>query len=152
ATLIQQYFSLETADTGGVGGTLAANALSLAAMHATLDEVLTEAAFTTMTALGARYEQGVNSVIEQHDIPWHSVRIGCRVEYLFVHERPRNGAQAAAAMDHELDAFMHLYALNRGILLTPFHLMALMSPTLTEADVDAHTTVFRSAVEELFGR
>lgn len=152
ATLIQQYFSLETADTGGVGGTLAANALSLAAMHATLDEVLTEAAFTTMIALGARYEQGVNSVIEQHDIPWHSVRIGCRVEYLFVHERPRNGAQAAAAMDHELDAFMHLYALNRGILLTPFHLMALMSPTLTEADVDAHTTVFRSAVEELFGR
>jgi glutamate-1-semialdehyde 2,1-aminomutase len=152
ATLIQQYFSLETADTGGVGGTLAANALSLAAMRATLDEVLTETAFTTMIALGARYEQGVNSVIEQHDIPWHSVRIGCRVEYLFVRERPRNGAQAAAAMDHELDAFMHLYALNRGILLTPFHLMALMSPTLTEADVDAHTAVFRSAVEELFGR
>jgi glutamate-1-semialdehyde 2,1-aminomutase len=152
ATRAQQYFSLETADTGGVGGTLAANALSLAAMHATLDEVLTEEAFATMIALGARYEQGVNSVIAEHDIPWHSVRIGCRVEYLFVRERPRNGGQAAAAMDHELDAFMHLYALNRGILLTPFHLMALMSPTLTEADVDAHTAVFRSAVEELFGR
>jgi glutamate-1-semialdehyde 2,1-aminomutase len=150
ATLVQQYFDLETADTGGVGGTLAANALSLAAMHATLEEVLTERAFATMIALGERYEQGVNATIEVYDLPWHAVRIGCRVEYLFTRDRPRNGAQAAAAMNHDLDAFMHLYALNRGILLTPFHMMALMSPTLSEADVDAHSAMFGAAVEELF--
>jgi glutamate-1-semialdehyde 2,1-aminomutase len=140
----------DTLDIGGVGGTLAANMLSVAAMHATLDEVLTEQAFARMIALGERYEQGVNGVIAAFDTPWHVVRIGCRVEYLFVRERPRNGAEAAAALDHELDAFMHLYALNRGVLLTPFHLMALMSPTLLEQDVDTHTAVFRSAVEELF--
>jgi glutamate-1-semialdehyde 2,1-aminomutase len=140
----------ETLDIGGVGGTLAANMLSLAAMRATLDEVLTDEAFAHMIGLGERYEQGVNGVIAAFDAPWHAVRIGCRVEYLFVREQPRNGAEAAAVLDHALDAFMHLYALNRGILLTPFHLMALMSPTLTEHDVDAHTTVFRSAVEELF--
>jgi glutamate-1-semialdehyde 2,1-aminomutase len=151
ATLVQQYFDLETADTGGVGGTLAANALSLAAMHATLEEVLTERAFATMIALGERYEQGVNATIEEYDLLWHAVRIGCRVEYLFTRDRPRNGAQAAAAMNHDLDAFMHLYALNRGILLTPFHMMALMSPTLSEANVDAHSAMFLAAVEELFG-
>jgi glutamate-1-semialdehyde 2,1-aminomutase len=68
-----------------------------------------------------------------------------------VRERPRNGAEAAAAMDRDLDAFMHLYALNRGVLLTPFHMMALMSPATTEADVDRHTEVFRQAVGEMFG-
>ena len=46
---------------------------------------------------------------------------------------------------------MHLYALNRGILMTPFHNMALMSPATTEADVDRHTEVFAAAVDELLG-
>jgi glutamate-1-semialdehyde 2,1-aminomutase len=150
AAQVMDHVDPEKVGVGGGGGTLAANILSLAAMRATLDEVLTEAAFTRMIALGARYEQGVTGVIEEFDIPWHAVRIGCRVEYLFVRERPRNGAGAAAVKDGDLDAFMHLYALNRGILLTPFHMMALMSPTLTEADVDAYMSVFRSAVEELF--
>jgi glutamate-1-semialdehyde 2,1-aminomutase len=141
----------EAADTAGVGGTLAANALSLAAMRATLGEVLTEGAFARMIALGERYEQGINATIRDFDLPWHAVRIGCRVEYLFVRERPRTGAQAAAALDHDLDTFMHLYTLNRGILLTPFHMMALMAPSLTDADVDTHTAVFRAAISELFG-
>jgi glutamate-1-semialdehyde 2,1-aminomutase len=52
-------------------------------------------------------------------------------------------------MDFELERFMHLYALNRGILLTPFHNMALMSPATTAEDVDLHTQVFNSAVREL---
>jgi glutamate-1-semialdehyde 2,1-aminomutase len=141
----------EEADVGGVGGTLAANVLSLAAMRATLSEVLTEQAFERMIALGERFEAGVQGVIDEHSLPWHVVRIGCRVEYLFRPERAVTGAEAAAGADPELDRFIHLYALNRGILLTPFHNMALMSPATTEADVDRHTEVFEAAARELTG-
>jgi glutamate-1-semialdehyde 2,1-aminomutase len=142
----------ERADTGGIGGTVAANVLSLAATRATLDEVLTEEAFEHMIALGERFEAGVAEVIERHDLPWHVTRLGCRVEYLFRRERPRNGTEAAAGGNPELDRLIHLYALNRGILLTPFHNMALMSPATTEADVDLHTKVFEEAAGELAGR
>jgi glutamate-1-semialdehyde 2,1-aminomutase len=139
----------DAADVGGVGGTLAGNPLSCAAMRATLGEVLTDAAFEHMIGLGERFERGVAAAIAEHDMPWHVVRVGCRSEYLFAPDRPRSGAEAAAIMDHELDAYMHLYALNRGVLLTPFHMMALMSPATTVADVDRHSDVFREAVAEL---
>jgi len=139
----------EVSDVGGVGGTLAANVLSVAAMRATLSEVLTEEAFEHMIALGERFEAGVQQVIDDNALPWHVVRIGCRIEYLFHPERARTGAEAAAAGDSELDSFIHLYALNRRILLTPFHNMALMSPATTEADVDLHTEVLGAAAREL---
>ncbi len=83
-------------DVGGIGGTLAGKALSLAAMRATFGEVMTDAAFVQMIALGERFEQGVRGVIESRELPWHVVRLGCRVEYLFRPERARNGAEAAA--------------------------------------------------------
>jgi glutamate-1-semialdehyde 2,1-aminomutase len=140
---------LEDVDVGGVGGTLAANALSLAAMRATLGEVLTAEAFERMTPLARRWTEGVEVGIAEAGMPWHVTRLGCRAEYLFGPDRPRNGAEAHAAGNFELERYMHLYALNRGILLTPFHNMALMSPVTTEADVDRHTEVFREAVLEL---
>ncbi|HUG03353.1 MAG TPA: aspartate aminotransferase family protein [Steroidobacteraceae bacterium] len=136
-------------DVGGIGGTLAGNALSLAAMRATLGEVMTDAAFVRMIALGERFEQGVRGVIESRELPWHVVRLGCRVEYLFRAERARNGAEAAAGQDDAIDAFIHLYLLNRGILMTPFHNMALMSPATTAADVDRHTQLFSEMAAEL---
>jgi len=139
----------ERADVGGIGGTVAANVLSLAATRATLAEVLTDEAFERMIALGERFEAGVAGVIERHGLPWHVTRLGCRVEYLFGPERPRTGSEAAAGGDPLLDRLIHLYALNRGILLTPFHNMALMSPATTEADVDLHTEVFDEAASEL---
>ncbi|MFL5949525.1 MAG: transaminase [Gaiellaceae bacterium] len=139
----------ERADVGGIGGTVAANVLSLAATRATLAEVLTEEAFERMIALGERFERGVADGIERHGLPWHVTRLGCRVEYLFRPERPRNGSEAAAGGNALLDRLIHLYALNRGILLTPFHNMALMSPATTAADVDRHTQVFEEAAAEL---
>jgi glutamate-1-semialdehyde 2,1-aminomutase len=141
----------ELADIGGIGGTLAANVLSLAAMRATLSEVLTEPAFEGMIELGERFEAGVRQVIDEHGLPWHVTRLGCRVEYLFHPERARTGAQAAAAGDAALDRFIHLYALNRGILLTPFHNMALMSPATGAEDVDRHTEMLDAAARELAG-
>jgi glutamate-1-semialdehyde 2,1-aminomutase len=140
---------LETTDVGGIGGTLAANALSLAAARATLEEVLTDEAFAHMTAMAERFEAGVNEAIASHGVPWNSVRLGCRVEYHFQADPPRNGSEAKQADDQMLGRFMHLHALNRGILLTPFHNMALMCPDTVEADIDAHTAAFDEAVAAL---
>jgi glutamate-1-semialdehyde 2,1-aminomutase len=139
------------ADVGGVGGTLAGNALSLAAMRATLGEVMTDEAFERMIGLGERFEAGVQDVIASRELPWHVVRLGCRVEYLFRPEAARTGAEAAAGQDEEVDPFIHLYLLNRGILMTPFHNMALMSPATTAEDVDRHTEVYAQMADELIG-
>ena len=142
---------LEDVDLGGIGGTLAGNALSLAAARATLTEVLTDEAFARMLPLGARWADGVASVLADSGVPWHVTRLGCRAEYGFAPVPPRHGAEAAAADDFALQTFLHLHALNRDLLLTPFHNMALMCPATTAADVDRHTAAFRGAVADLLG-
>ena len=138
-------------DVGGVGGTLAGNALSLAAARATLGEVLTEEAFERMIALAERYTAGVEEVLRSRRVPWNIVQLGARAEYRFTPQPPRNGGESAAAHDGELDAYMHVYLMNREVLITPFHNMALMCPATVEADVDRHTEVFAAAVDELIG-
>jgi glutamate-1-semialdehyde 2,1-aminomutase len=149
ALCINDHMSLEDCDTGGIGGTLAGNALSLAAMRATLQKVLTKDAFDRMIPLAERWTEGVAKAIADFGLPWNVTRLGCRAEYLFAPRTPKNGTQAHDAMDFELERFMHLYAMNRGILLTPFHNMALMSPVTTKEDIDQHTKVFREAAREL---
>ena len=143
--------TLEDADVGGIGGTLSGNALSLAAVRATLGEVLTDEAFARMIPLAERWERGVAEVIAANEALWHVTRLGCRAEYHFRPTPPRTGAEQWAAGDFELERYLHLHALNRGILLTPFHNMALVCPATTEADVDRHTEAFAEAVEALFG-
>jgi glutamate-1-semialdehyde 2,1-aminomutase len=149
AEKITHRIHLEDCDTGGIGGTLAGNALSLAAIRATLEHVLTPQAFARMIPLAQRFAKGIAGAIETVNLPWHVTRLGCRAEYLFRPNPPRNGGEAAATADFDLERYMHLYALNRGVLLTPFHNMALMSPATTDADVDLHTRIFESAVREL---
>ena len=137
------------ADVGGIGGTLAGYALSLAAIRATLGEVLTEDAFARMIPLAERWEAGVNEVIGRRRVPWHVTRLGARAEYHFLATPPRDGAEQAAHADHELERYLHLAVMNRGVLMTPFHNMALMSPATTESDVDRHTAAFDEAVAAL---
>ncbi len=136
----------DLSDTGGIGGTLAGNALAVAAMRATLGEVLTEAAYARMIPLAERFAAGVEGIIAELELPWIVKRLGARAEYWFRATAPRNGGEAAAAIDGELDRYMHLAALNRGVLMTPFHNMALISPATTAADVDLHTEVFRESL------
>jgi glutamate-1-semialdehyde 2,1-aminomutase len=138
-------------DTGGVGGTLAGNALSAAATRATLGEVLTDEAFDGMIAVATRFTAGVQSVLDSRYLPWTIVQLGARAEYRFCPEPPRTGGQSEAAADTELDEYLHLYMVNRGILMTPFHNMALMCPATTDADADAHTATFAAAADELLG-
>ena len=151
ADRIRAATTVEEADTGGIGGTLAGNALSLAAMRATLEHVLTEEAYTRTIPLARRFAEGIEGVIAEHRLPWHVTQLGCRAEYWFRETPPKNGAEAAASIDPELDRYMHLAAFNRGILMTPFHNMALICPATTEADIDLHTHVFRESVEALLG-
>jgi len=147
--VMSRFDRMHVTDVGGIGGTLSGNALSLAAMRATLEYVLTEEAFHRMSSLAERWTAGVKTAIDRSGLPWEVQRLGARAEYWFTPEPPRTGAEAAAADDHPLARLMHLYALNRGILLTPFHNMALMSPATTEDDVDAHSSVFAQAAAEL---
>lgn len=149
AAAIKAHPEADIIDVGGVGGTLAGNSLSMAAMRATLSEVLTDAAFEEMIKLCDRYTEQVNSVLAKYDIPWSISQVGARAEYRFTKPAPVNGTQSAKASDDELDEFMHLFMCNRGILMTPFHNMALMCPTTTAAEVDQHAQLFEEAIREL---
>ena len=151
AAAIADRVQLDEIDTGGIGGTLAGNALSLAAMRATLTEVLTPAAFEQMIVLGTRWCDGVDAAIKEFNLPWHCNRLGARGEYVFRSSAPRTGREAADAGDFELEQYIHLRLLNDGFLLTPFHNMALMSPATTIVDVDAHTEAFRKVCADLVG-
>jgi glutamate-1-semialdehyde 2,1-aminomutase len=151
AQRISARIHLEDCDVGGIGGTLAGNALSLAAMRATLEHILTAKNFEKMVALAKRFNDGVSSEIKKHGLPWNVQRLGCRAEYTFCQKPPRNGGESAAAADFDLERFLHLYALNRGVLLTPFHNMALMCPDTTEKDIDQHTKLFAEVASELVG-
>ncbi|HEY7028668.1 MAG TPA: aspartate aminotransferase family protein [Gemmatimonadales bacterium] len=151
AKALESRIPVSDCDTGGIGGTLAGNSLSLAAMRATLERVLTPESYRRTIPLADRFRAGVESVIAEFELPWIVKQLGCRAEYWFRPAPPRNGGEAAAAVDVELDRYMHLAALNRGILLTPFHSMALIAPSVTEEDIDRHTTVFRESVEALVG-
>jgi glutamate-1-semialdehyde 2,1-aminomutase len=137
------------ADTGGIGGTLAANALSLAAMKVTLEHVLTEEAYTRMIPLAETFEKDVQTIMQKYSLPWHVTRVGCRVEYLFRPNAAKNGSEAMAGQDALLDPLIHLYMLNRGVLLTPFHNMALMSPVTTLEQVKRHGEVLEEAIQKL---
>jgi len=142
---------LDLVDMGGVGGTLAGNPLSVAATRATLEHVLTDEAFVQMIDTATYFAIGVQSVIDRYSLPWSLSQLGARAEYRFANPAPRNGTESAASADGELEDLIHLFLLNRGVLLTPFHNMALMSPVTTRADVDLHHEVFGALIAELAG-
>ena len=151
AGAIKARVEIEKIDTGGIGGTLAGNILALAAMRATLTDVLTEANFAKMVALGDRWSDGVDAAIKEFDLDWHCNRLGARGEYIFKGKAPRTGKEAADSGDFALEQYIHLRLLNDGFLLTPFHNMALMCPDTTQEDVDAHTAAFRAMCADLVG-
>ena len=149
AESIKSMVELEIIDTGGIGGTLAGNALSLASMRATLTQVLTQENFNRMIELGTRWSDGVDAAIQEFKLPWTCNRLGARGEYMFGETAPVTGADANNAGDFELEQYIHLRMLNDGFLITPFHNMALMCPDTTTADVDAHTKAFHTMCAEL---
>ena len=146
AAQVAEHVEADLVDVGGVGGTLAGNVLSTAAMRATLGEVLTDAAFEHMIALATRFREGVEATLVEFDVPWSVAQLGARAEYRFTRPAPLTGSESAAAHDDLLEEYLHLFMSNRGVLMTPFHNMALMCPDTSASDVDLHTTLFREAV------
>ncbi|MFM6966899.1 MAG: transaminase, partial [Rhodoluna sp.] len=151
AAKVLERTDLDLVDMGGVGGTLAGNPLQVAAMRATLESVLTEDAFEKMIDLATYFTDGVNSLFEKYELPWAINQLGARAEYRFAKPYPITGTAAYESADGELEDFLHLYLANRGVLLTPFHNMALMCPTTTKDDVDRHHEVFEAAISALVG-
>lgn len=151
AAKVLERTDLDLVDMGGVGGTLAGNPLQVAAMRATLESVLTEDAFEKMIDLATYFTDGVNNLFDEYDLPWSINQLGARAEYRFARPYPITGTAAFESADGELEDFLHLYLANRGVLLTPFHNMALMCPTTTKEDVDRHHEVFEAAIQALVG-
>jgi glutamate-1-semialdehyde 2,1-aminomutase len=138
-------------DVGGVGGTLAGNAMSLAAMRAVLGEVLTDEVFAPMEQLATQFANGIQETIDRYQVPWSVSQLGTRCEYRFMNPAPRNGGESVASIDADLEDYLHLFGVNRGVLITPFHNMALMCPATTAEDVTRHQVMFDDAVAALVG-
>ncbi len=133
----------------GIGTTLSANALSITAMHAMLGQVITRAAYAQMQAMASRLVAGLQSVIAEKSLGWHVTNVGARVEFVCSASVPQNGSEARAIMDHNLESAIHLYLVNRGILLAPFHNMMLLSPVTSSAQVDRLLQEMSNAIGEL---
>jgi glutamate-1-semialdehyde 2,1-aminomutase len=151
AARVLERTDLDLIDMGGVGGTLAGNPLQVAAMRATLEKVLTDEAFEKMIDTATYFTDGVQAIFDRYDLPWAINQLGARAEYRFAKPYPRTGTAAHESADGELEDYIHLYLANRGIMITPFHNMALMCPTTTKADVDVHQEHFEACVRELLG-
>jgi glutamate-1-semialdehyde 2,1-aminomutase len=136
-------------DVGGVGGTLAGNALSITAMRSTLEHVLTDDTWPRMIDLATEFRAGVEKAVADFDLPWSCTQLGARAEYRFMNPSPINGTQSAESSDPELEEYFHLYTANRGVLITPFHNMALMCRDTQLSDVEKHSELFYAACQEL---
>lgn len=146
---LKEVLDYETCDTSGIGGTLSGNPMSVVAMKSSLENILTEKNYEKMTELATILSNDIKSIINKYQLPWCVVQLGCRVEYWFCDKEPNNGTLAAKAHDPLLFKFMHLFFLNRGILITPFHNMVLVSPNTSIEDIKLHGKVFEDAVKKL---
>jgi glutamate-1-semialdehyde aminotransferase len=150
AEAMEPSHKLQALELTGTGSTLSGSQLAVAAVRATLENLLSDTDFDRMRYLAGRFGDAVVNVASSAGLNWSATALGGRVEYAFG-PPARNGQSAVDATDPALEEFLHLWALNRGVLMTPFHNMALMSPATTERDVDVHTRVFEDAVAALTG-
>src|SRR5208337_385030 len=133
----------------GFGGTLPGSALQVAAVRAALSAVLTEANFRKMISLAEELAADARAVVARHRLPWHIAQSGARVETMWMARPPVNASEVAKSRDGTLEALLHVYFLNRGILITPFHSMLLMCPATSAADIARYSAVFSSFCREL---
>jgi len=133
----------------GIGTTLSGNLMTIAAIYATLAETATEAAYGHMLSLASLLEQQLSTSIKAHNLPWNITRLGARLELQFCENIPINARQARGAQNDILESAIHLYLLNRGVLLTPFHNMMLVCPVTSQDDVNKLMQAFNDCLKEL---
>ena len=133
----------------GMGTTLSANPMQFACLRATLAEVMTPKAYDGMETLAKRLVTGLQNAIQTHNLPWHALRVGARVEFICAPGPLHNGAQAARAHQPQVEAALHTALLNRGCLIAPFHNMMLISPATKKRQVYALIAAFTEILTEL---
>lgn len=146
---LQRVWRERGAGHSGLGTTLSANLLSLAALEATLRELMTPAAYAHMGRQAQQLERGLGTLLRARATGWHVVRVGARLEIGYGARAPRTAVESEAAMRPGLEHALHLYLLNRGVLLTPFHNMMLLSPATQAAEVDRLLAALDAALAEL---
>jgi glutamate-1-semialdehyde 2,1-aminomutase len=143
------YDRARSAGHSGMGTTLSANPLQLAAMRATLEEVMTAENYAHMEALAERLALGLGEAVAARGLPWHVVRVGARVEFVCAPGPLLNGAEAENAHQPALEAAIHVALANRGCLIAPFHNMMLVSPATKEKQVERLVAAFADVLGEL---
>jgi Glutamate-1-semialdehyde aminotransferase len=133
----------------GIGTTLSANALQLAAMRATLEHVMTPAAYSHMERLAGVLALNLEQAVDEYGLPWHVVRVGARVEFVCAPGPLRNGSEAEAAHAPALERAVHLSLLNAGCLIAPFHNMMLVCPATTDDQVGVLSEAFENVLARL---
>lgn len=133
----------------GIGTTLSANALAITAMDVMLGEVITPTAYDAMLRGAARLVTGLEREIAAASLDWHVTQVGARVEFLTCPVPPRSGGEAKAAMHPALEAAIHIFLANRGILLAPFHNMMLVSPVTGDDQIDRLVGGFADCIKAL---
>lgn len=133
----------------GIGTTLSGNMMTLAAIHATLTETATDEAYSHMLTLAELLEQQLTASLESHKLPWNITRLGARLELQFCEKPPHNAQTARLAQNDALESAIHLYLLNRGVLLTPFHNMMLVCPATNQEDIKQLLQEFNACLTEL---
>jgi glutamate-1-semialdehyde 2,1-aminomutase len=149
AKRMEHLLATKPAGHSGMGTTLAANALATAALVASLESVMTETAYEHMLQLSETLAEGLKQRIARHALPWHVTSVGARSELIFTANPPRTARESLAATDSALERLLHLYLLNRGVLVTPFHNMMLASPATTRAQVDLLLAGFDQFLDEI---
>ena len=150
AARLETYDATRPPGHSGMGTTLSANPMQFACLRATLDKVMTAKAYAHMEKGARRLEAGLAAAIARHGAPWHVVRVGARVEFICAPGPLRNGTQAAAAHQPQLEGVIHTMLLNRGCLIAPFHNMMLVSPATKKAQIDRLIAAFDETLSELF--
>ncbi|MEZ5922824.1 MAG: aspartate aminotransferase family protein [Hyphomicrobiaceae bacterium] len=149
---IQRHMADREPGYSGIGTTLSGNALQLAGMRVVLETILNDETYADMLPLAEALEAGLAQLIDHHGLPWHVVRVGLRVEFVCSPDRPRNGTEAGLVAHNEIEHTLHLFALNRGVVITPFHNMMLVSPATAMADVQRLVAVLDEGMAALTQR
>ncbi len=120
----------------GIGTTLSGNALVVRAIHTVLTGIATPGAYDHMLKGADRLVAGLREVIARHQLPWCVVNVGARAELVFAAEPPKNAETMRRAQDHDRLEALHIYLINQGVLIAPFHNMMLVSPQTEDAAID----------------
>lgn len=149
---IKAYLAGREPGYSGIGTTLSGSALQLACMRAVLESILTDDVYARALPLAAALEEGITDLIGHHALPWHVVRVGLRAEIVSAPEHPRNGTQALLFAHSEAEHALHLYCLNRGVIITPFHNMMLVCPETRAEDLARLLDALDGAMAEISGK